>query len=190
MSRQVVQSRKGRLAPRRRRAGSRCHDRRRACLFEALEGRWLFNADPLPQPVLQFAEPVESPTTQVAEQTGTCRVTNTNDSGPGSLREAILCANEHPGPDVIEFAIPMTDPNFVDADSWLPGGDPYPDVCEIYPESALPTLVDAGTTIDGWTQAGPIWEPIPSGRKSSSTAIQLPTRTGWFWGGTTAPSTP
>ena len=38
-------------------------------------------------------------------------VTNTQDSGPGSLRQAILDANAHAGPDDIEFAIPAsTDP--------------------------------------------------------------------------------
>ena len=152
MSRQVVQSRKVRLAPRRRRAGSRCQNRRRACLFEALEGRWLFNADSPLQPLLQFAEPDESLTTQVAEETATFWVTNTNDSGPGSLRQAILGANHRPGPDVIKFAIPVTDPHFVDADWWMPGGDPAPDVFVISPTSSLPRLVDPGTTIDGWTQ--------------------------------------
>jgi hypothetical protein len=32
-------------------------------------------------------------------------VTNTLDSGPGSLRQAILDANTNPGPDVIQFSI-------------------------------------------------------------------------------------
>ena len=31
-------------------------------------------------------------------------VTNTNDSGPGSLRQAITDANNHPEPDTITFA--------------------------------------------------------------------------------------
>jgi len=33
-------------------------------------------------------------------------VTTTADSGPGSLRQAILNANANPGPDQITFAIP------------------------------------------------------------------------------------
>src|SRR5260370_39466387 len=38
-------------------------------------------------------------------QTATFVVTNTADSGPGSLRQAILDANAKPGPDVIAFSI-------------------------------------------------------------------------------------
>src|SRR2546427_2672254 len=38
-------------------------------------------------------------------QTATFVVTNTADSGPGSLRQAILDANARPGPDVIAFSI-------------------------------------------------------------------------------------
>src|SRR5260370_17654962 len=38
-------------------------------------------------------------------QTATFVVTNTADSGPGSLRQAILDANTKPGPDVIAFRI-------------------------------------------------------------------------------------
>jgi hypothetical protein len=34
----------------------------------------------------------------------TFAVTNLHDSGPGSLRAAVLAANAHPGPDVIQFA--------------------------------------------------------------------------------------
>ena len=33
-------------------------------------------------------------------------VSNTNDSGPGSLRDAIDCANANPGLDTISFNIP------------------------------------------------------------------------------------
>lgn len=41
-------------------------------------------------------------------------VTNTEDSGPGSLRQAILDTNAtEPGPNSITFNVPTTDPNFV-----------------------------------------------------------------------------
>ena len=36
----------------------------------------------------------------------TYTVTNPNDSGPGSLRDAIAQANTNPGPDAVAFAIP------------------------------------------------------------------------------------
>ena len=65
----------------------------------------------------------------------TYTVTNTNDSGPGSLRQAILDANANPGADVIEFNIA--------------GGGPY----EIEPITDLPTITDP-LTIDGSTQPG------------------------------------
>ena len=67
-------------------------------------------------------------------------VTNTNDSGSGSLRQAILCANTNPGPDTISFNIPTTDPGFNGS------------VFTIQPLSVLPSLTDNGTTIDGATQ--------------------------------------
>ena len=41
----------------------------------------------------------------------TFSVTNTNDSGAGSLRQAIIDANASPGTDTIAFNIPLTDPN-------------------------------------------------------------------------------
>lgn len=41
----------------------------------------------------------------------TLTVTNTNDSGAGSLRAAIATANSTMADDIIEFAIPSTDPN-------------------------------------------------------------------------------
>ena len=48
-------------------------------------------------------------------------VTNTSDSGPGSLRQAILDANSTPGsPDTIIFAIPGVGPQAIRVDSPLP----------------------------------------------------------------------
>lgn len=67
-------------------------------------------------------------------------VTNTNDSGPCSLRAAIEFANAHAGPDTVTFAIPATDPGF--NGQWF----------TIRPLSPLPWLTDGGTTIDGSTQ--------------------------------------
>jgi titin len=67
----------------------------------------------------------------------TFTVTNTSDSGPDSLRQAILDANTTPGADLITFNIPG------------------PGVHTISPLSALPALADdAGVTIDGYTQPG------------------------------------
>lgn len=65
----------------------------------------------------------------------TFTVINTADSGPGSLRQAILDANANPGVDQISFAIPGTGP-FI-----------------IQPLSALPSITE-GVIIDGYTQSG------------------------------------
>lgn len=62
-------------------------------------------------------------------------VTTTADSGPGSLRQAILDANAHPGSDFITFNIP--------------GGG----VHTIAPSSQLPIVTDT-VTIDGYAQPG------------------------------------
>jgi hypothetical protein len=62
-------------------------------------------------------------------------VTNTNDDGPGSLRQAILNANVRPGSDDITFDIPGSG------------------VQTIALASALPSITDP-LTIDGWTQPG------------------------------------
>ena len=51
-------------------------------------------------------------------------VTNTLDSGLGSLRQAIIDANAATAPVTISFNIPATDPGFVDDDATLLGGDP------------------------------------------------------------------
>jgi hypothetical protein len=65
----------------------------------------------------------------------TFTVTNTNDSGPGSLRQAILDANSNAGLDSISFDIPGSG------------------VRTISPLSALPDITDS-LTIDGTTQPG------------------------------------
>jgi hypothetical protein len=68
----------------------------------------------------------------------TFAVTNTNDSGAGSLRQAILDANDtvrHPGLDTIIFNVPGTG------------------VHAIQPLSALPVISDP-LVIDGYTQPG------------------------------------
>jgi hypothetical protein len=68
-------------------------------------------------------------------------VTNTNDSGPGSLRQAILNANATSGRDMIRFN--------------LPGSGPH----TIQPLSALPTITEP-VVIDGATQPGFSGQPV------------------------------
>ncbi|MEO8460427.1 MAG: hypothetical protein ABI451_07855, partial [Dokdonella sp.] len=70
-----------------------------------------------------------------AAQAVTFTVTNANDSGAGSLRQAIAAANVLPGSDTITFNIP--------------GEGPF----TIAVASSLPTL-DSAITIDGYTQPG------------------------------------
>lgn len=77
---------------------------------------------------------------QCALPNGIIFVTNTNDGGPGSLREAIVCANNTPGPNTIRFNIvSLQDQVFMVGDSTL---------------EPLPAITDDGTIIDGSTQAG------------------------------------
>jgi hypothetical protein len=72
------------------------------------------------------------------------QVTNTNDSGPGSLGQAILDVDSYAGPNaVIDFNIPTTDPGYQSTTGAF----------IIKPTSALPTLTDA-VVIDGYTQPG------------------------------------
>lgn len=84
----------------------------------------------------------------------TFTVLNTLDAGPGSLRQAILDANASPAGGSIVFNIPATDPNFIDVDAALTGGDGLADAWRITPLSELPELTHAtaGITIDGHTQ--------------------------------------
>ncbi len=77
----------------------------------------------------------------LAGQSDPFTVTNTNDSGPGSLRQAILNANANPSRDQIRFKIP--------------GAGPH----TIQPLSALPVITDP-VVIDGATQPGFARQPI------------------------------
>jgi len=70
-----------------------------------------------------------------AHASTTFTVINTNDSGAGSLRQAILYSNDTPGADTIKFDIPGSG------------------VHTISPASKLPTITDA-VTIDGYSQPG------------------------------------
>jgi len=70
-------------------------------------------------------------------------VSNTTDSGTGTLREAIIQANNNPGPDQILFQIPATDPNY----------NAGTGVWTIRPQSQLPVITDGGLTIDGSSQS-------------------------------------
>ncbi|MBN2357091.1 hypothetical protein JXO59_13320, partial [candidate division KSB1 bacterium] len=69
-------------------------------------------------------------------------VTNTDDSGIGSLREAILLANSNIGADTIQFAIPKSDPGF----------DISSGVWTISPLNPLPWVTDDSTVILGSSQ--------------------------------------
>ena len=68
-------------------------------------------------------------------------VTNANDFGPGSLRQAILDANANPGPDTISFAIPGSGTRTIGL------------------LSALPAVLDP-LTIDGTSQPGFAGQPL------------------------------
>jgi hypothetical protein len=71
---------------------------------------------------------------------GVFTVTNTQDAGPGSLRQAILDANMRVGPDTVGFDLPETGVLY-NGIVWF-----------IEPVSDLPVLTDDGTVIDGTTQ--------------------------------------
>lgn len=77
----------------------------------------------------------------VTQSAATFTVTNTNDSGPGSLRQAILDANANPGADTIAFNIPGSGLQTIEL------------------SSALPTITDP-VTIDGTTQPGYAGGPL------------------------------
>jgi len=80
-------------------------------------------------------------------------VINTNNSGPGSLYQAIIDANIHPGSDTISFNIPTSDPNYDSSNGWW----------VISPTGLLPSLTDDETVIDGGLQEVNQGNTNPSG---------------------------
>ncbi|MEZ2229928.1 MAG: S8 family serine peptidase, partial [Microcoleus sp.] len=70
-------------------------------------------------------------------------VTNTKDSGPGSLRAVLNWANSSPGKDTVIFKIPNTDPGY----------NTSTNAFTIRPLSPLPQITDSAI-IDGTTQPG------------------------------------
>jgi hypothetical protein len=74
------------------------------------------------------------------EMPATFTVVNTNDGGPGSLRQALLDAYDgfqapgypYPGPDVIAFNIPGAGPHVISLESELPSIRGYKDVLDGY----------------------------------------------------------
>ncbi|HJT46512.1 MAG TPA: hypothetical protein VJ721_09610, partial [Chthoniobacterales bacterium] len=102
-------------------------------------------ATPTPTPT-PIGSPTPTPTPTPTATIAACTiVTNTGDSGAGSLRAAIDCANAHPGADTITFNIPSSDPGC----HLVPG---VGTVCTIQ-TAGLPIISDTAT-IDGYTQPG------------------------------------
>ena len=81
---------------------------------------------------------------------GSYIVTNTADSGSGSLRAAIEAADASTGSFTIDFDIPTSDPGY----------DPSTNFWTIAVASALPAVTEL-VTIDGYSQPG--WTPIGGG---------------------------
>ena len=77
-------------------------------------------------------------------------VTNTNDAGPGSLRQAILDANAAPDTNTILFDIPASTAPLLDKP--VTGFDPINQTWTISPQTPLPSIVYP-VAIDGYTQA-------------------------------------
>ncbi len=81
-------------------------------------------------------------------------VTNTHDRGVGSLRQAILDANGHPGLDTIVFCLAGTGPQ------------------TIIPETALPPIADPAI-IDGTTQTGASCNTQLDGGQDTKLLVEL-----------------
>ena len=103
---------------------------------------------------------LSTPQVILSRAVATVVVTTTKDENGAcdascSLREAILAANANPGPDVIEFAIPMTDPGYqLVTDSWL-----------IQPKGTSLPEITSPVTIDGRTQPGFTDRPADRGQR-------------------------
>ncbi|MBN1997567.1 right-handed parallel beta-helix repeat-containing protein [candidate division KSB1 bacterium] len=72
----------------------------------------------------------------------TFMVTTTQNADPGSMRQAIVDANNSAGPDTILFNIPITDPNYNSTTG----------VWTIRPLTNFPHITDDGLLVDGFSQ--------------------------------------
>jgi hypothetical protein len=119
-----------------------------------------------------------------AGSSGSFIVTDTNDSGAGSLRQAILSADAAPVPSTILFDIPAaTDPLLSIP---VPGFDPGTQTWTIQLQSPLPPITQT-VSIDGYTQAN---SGVPFRYPSQvSSAVQTVDLTGVLTGGTFTLST-
>lgn len=90
----------------------------------------------------------------------TFTVINTENAGTGTLRQAIINANSHIGPDTIIFNVPESG-NLFNGIAWF-----------IQPTSDLPTLTDDGTVIDGTTQSMNRGDKNPDGPEIYITGYQ------------------
>jgi hypothetical protein len=88
-------------------------------------------------------------------------VTNTNDSGPGSLRQAITDANAMPDSDMINFNIPSNSP----------GCNPTSHVCTITLGPDRMPSITTPMTIDGYTQPGA--HPNTNARGGLNTVLKI-----------------
>ncbi len=80
---------------------------------------------------------------EIPQAVGGLLVTNSSDSGPGSLREAIENANANPGADTLRFAIPISDAGYDESrGTWT-----------IQPENELPMIADDSLFVDGASQS-------------------------------------
>ena len=113
-----------------------------------------------------FLGSTSSAQTLTVETVDPYTVSTTADSRTGSLRQAIMNADAAiSGPITITFNIPTSDPNFVDDDSGMNGGDAAPDIFVISPLSPLPALnnPNASIIIDGRTQTSFTGDTNPFG---------------------------
>ena len=113
-----------------------------------LGGNWVLEASSTTADASAWHNPLDAQALQQWDHLLTAFVvTNTNDSGAGSLRQAILDANANPGADMITFAIPGAG------------------LHTIALASALPSITDT-LSIDGYTQSGASANSLASGENA------------------------